>query len=143
MSKGLKVTIIVISVIAALGIAVGTLWYTGFFEKEELDRETVFRYETDDGHIYTEAEWSWKPIVYQEVIPYMEDTSDIDKITIALSLDDDTFYDVTIPNKEYIYEFDDGLPEDTKKKLIDKAHQAMRRSEDLPEGIRLLRVDFK
>ncbi len=46
-------------------------------------------------------------------------------------------------NKEYIYEFDSGLPEDTKKKLIDRAHQAMGRCEDLPEGIRLLRVDFK
>lgn len=105
MSKGLKVTIIIISIIITLGIVVGILWYTGFFEKEESDRETVFRYETEDGHIYTEAEWSWKPIVYQEVIPYMEDTSNIDRITIALSLDDDTFYDVTIPNKEYIYDY--------------------------------------
>ncbi len=46
-------------------------------------------------------------------------------------------------NKEYIYEFDEGLPEDTKLKLVDRAHQAMRRSEDLPKGIRLIRVDIK
>ena len=45
--------------------------------------------------------------------------------------------------KEYIYEFDKGLPEDTKKMLIDKAHQAMNRGESLPEGIRLMEVNFK
>lgn len=46
-------------------------------------------------------------------------------------------------NKEYIYEFDKGLPEDTKKILTDRAHQAMSRGEDLPKGIRLVRVDFR
>jgi hypothetical protein len=44
--------------------------------------------------------------------------------------------------KEYIYEFDDKYPEDTKKQLIDKAHQAMRNRQDLPNGIRLVKVVF-
>lgn len=47
------------------------------------------------------------------------------------------------PIKEYIYEFDERLPEDTKKNLIDKAHQAMQQGEDLPPGIRLVKVIFK
>jgi len=45
--------------------------------------------------------------------------------------------------KEYIYEFDEKYPEDTKKQLIDKAHRAMRMKKDLPEGIRLVRVILK
>ncbi|MFV0344186.1 MAG: hypothetical protein ACK5JH_15085 [Anaerocolumna sp.] len=45
--------------------------------------------------------------------------------------------------KEYIYEFDEHLPEDTKKNLIDKAHQAMDLGYDLPRGIYLVKVIFK
>ena len=46
-------------------------------------------------------------------------------------------------NKEYIYEFSEEFPEDIKKNLIDKAHQAMRKNIDLPEGIKLIKVIFK
>lgn len=45
--------------------------------------------------------------------------------------------------KEYIYDFDFIYPEDTKKNLIDKAHQAMQKGKDLPEGIRLTKVIFR
>lgn len=45
--------------------------------------------------------------------------------------------------KEYIYEFDDNYPEDTKKQLIDKAHRALRMKRDLPEGIQLVKVILK
>jgi hypothetical protein len=45
--------------------------------------------------------------------------------------------------KEYIYEFDTLLSEDTKEKLIDKAHRAMQREEDLPPGIKLVKMVFK
>ncbi len=45
--------------------------------------------------------------------------------------------------KEYIYDFDAAFPEDTKKNLIDKAHQAMQRGKELPEGIRLTKVIFR
>ena len=45
--------------------------------------------------------------------------------------------------KEYIYEFDEPLPEDTKKNLVDKAHQAMHFGTDLPRGIQLVKVIFK
>lgn len=44
--------------------------------------------------------------------------------------------------KEYIYEFDKFLPEDEKKILLDKAHQAMQKDKDLPPGIRLVKVIF-
>ncbi len=44
------------------------------------------------------------------------------------------------PVKEYIYEYDELLSEDAKEKLIDKAHQAMQKGEDLPSGIRLVKV---
>ncbi|MDF2474239.1 MAG: hypothetical protein K0R21_2021 [Anaerocolumna sp.] len=44
--------------------------------------------------------------------------------------------------KEYIYDFDYFLPEDQKQILIDKAHQAMQKDKDLPEGIRLKKVIF-
>lgn len=45
--------------------------------------------------------------------------------------------------KEYIYEFDEQLPEDTKKNLIDKAHQAMHQGKELPRGIHLVKVILK
>lgn len=45
--------------------------------------------------------------------------------------------------KEYIYEFDKKYPEDTKKQMIDKAYQAMRMKQDLPQGIRLAKVILK
>lgn len=45
-------------------------------------------------------------------------------------------------NKEYVYEYDEEMPEDMKLRLTDKAYQAMSRSEDLPSGIRLVRVNF-
>lgn len=47
------------------------------------------------------------------------------------------------PIREYIYEFDEVLSEDDKEKLIDNAHLAMQREEDLPPGIRLKKVIFK
>ncbi len=47
------------------------------------------------------------------------------------------------PIKEYIYEFDEMFPEDTKKNLIDKAHQAMQKQIDFPPGIRLIKVIFR
>lgn len=47
------------------------------------------------------------------------------------------------PLREYIYEFDEILSEDVKNKLIDKAHQAMQKEEDLPLGVRLIKVVFK
>lgn len=50
---------------------------------------------------------------------------------------------LNVANKEYIYEFDESLPEDMKKILIDKAYQAMRRGYDLPKGIHLVKVIFK
>ncbi len=45
--------------------------------------------------------------------------------------------------KEYVYEFEKVYPEDMKKYLIDKAHQAMQKGRELPEGIRLTKVIFK
>ncbi len=45
--------------------------------------------------------------------------------------------------KEYVYEFDYTYPEDMKKNLIDKAHQAMQNGKELPEGIRLTKVIFR
>lgn len=45
--------------------------------------------------------------------------------------------------KEYVYEFNSVYPEDTKKNLIDKAHQAMQKGKELPEGIRLAKVIFR
>ncbi len=45
--------------------------------------------------------------------------------------------------KEYIYEFDEPFPEDIKKNLVDKAHQAMHHGKDLPRGIYLVKVIFK
>lgn len=45
--------------------------------------------------------------------------------------------------KEYVYEFEDSFPEDMKKALIDKAHQAMYQGKDLPSGIYLVKVIFK
>lgn len=47
------------------------------------------------------------------------------------------------PLREYIYEFDEILSEDAKEKLIDKAHQAMQKEEDLPPGVRLVKVIVK
>lgn len=45
--------------------------------------------------------------------------------------------------KEYIFEFDDMLSEDAKENLIDKAHQAIQKKEDLPPGVQLIKMVFK
>lgn len=47
------------------------------------------------------------------------------------------------PVKEYIYDYDEQLSEDAKVNLVDKAHQAMQKGEDLPSGIRLVKVVIK
>lgn len=43
-------------------------------------------------------------------------------------------------NKEYIFEFDEPLPENEKGILIDKATKAIEEGKDLPENIELVKI---
>lgn len=72
----------------------------------------------------------YKKIISDAIINYCNDGGSL--LNIALNN----------TKKEYIYEFDNLLPEDAKKRLIDKAHQAMQKDSDLPQGIRLVKVIF-
>ena len=85
-------------------VVVGVLFYTGVIGKEVLNEQKVFVYTTDEGYKYTEAVWDWKPAEFKKLINYV-DTSAEEKQTVTLHLEEDTYYDVTIPMKDYIYDY--------------------------------------
>lgn len=85
-------------------IVVGVIVYTGVLNKNILNKETVYVYSTDDGYVYTESEWDWKPAEFKGAISYVDTVTDF-KQKVTLCLDDNTYYDVIIPNIDYIYDY--------------------------------------
>jgi hypothetical protein len=104
MKRVLKVIGCILAVAVTIAIVVGVLIYTGVIGKEVLNSQSVYIYTTDDGYTYTEAQWDWKPIEYKKHINYV-DVEDQPKQTVTLHLEDDVYYDVTIPDKDYIYDY--------------------------------------
>lgn len=96
------IAIIGIVIVAVIGVFV--LFKTGIINFKSLDSVYVYTHETEDGKLYTEREWVWTPIESDEQMKFI-DTSKFDKQTITVSLSSDSFYNITVPNKNYIYDF--------------------------------------
>ncbi len=94
------VLVLIITVVVVMLIAN----YTGLFGDDVLNKQDVYVYTTNDGHTYTEARWNWKPVEFKKLINYT-DTSSLPKVTVALHLDGDMYYDISLPNDEYIYDY--------------------------------------
>jgi uncharacterized protein YxeA len=104
MKKVFTVIGVILMVVLTVAVAVGVLVYTGVIGKETLNKESVYIYTTEDGCKYTEAEWDWKPVEYKKLINYV-DTTGVATQTISLYLEDDVYYNVTVPVTDYIYDY--------------------------------------
>lgn len=104
MKKILCIAGIVFAIIGVIGFSVFVLIYTGVLSKKDLDTIDVYTYYTDTGLKYTEAEWSWAPIENKDTIHYTE-TITCGIIPVALNLDSNIFYNVTIPDVPIVYDF--------------------------------------
>lgn len=104
MKKVITIICSVLAVCLTIGFVVWVLFYTGILGKEVLNQQTVYRYTTSEGLVYTEAEWTWKPVEYRKVISYVN-SSNLPSQTVALHLYDNVYYDVAIPDSEYIYDY--------------------------------------
>lgn len=104
MKRVLTIVGVVLAVIVTICVLVFVLFYTGVLKKEDVDGESVHVYEDDAGHVYTERVWDWKPIESKRIISYHDSVSTPTKI-VTLMLSDNTFYDVTIPDVPYMFDF--------------------------------------
>ena len=105
MKRVLSIVGVLAAVIVTVAIVGGVLMYTGVFSKDDVLQEPVSIYDSQDGRKYTEARWDWVPQESKKIISYVNDTSSISKVTVALAVDNYTFYDITIPNVPYVYDF--------------------------------------
>jgi hypothetical protein len=64
----------------------------------------VYTYQNESGYIYTEAEWEWSPIEYKKTINYV-DTQGESTRSVSVLLNGDTYYDITLPDEDYIYDY--------------------------------------
>lgn len=104
MNKIVKVILSIFLIAAAIGSVITVLWYTGKIEKKNVDNVSIYRNETANGLVYTEKEWTWKPIESKAVIQLIEDVT-IPTKTVTLNIDVDTYVDLEIPDVEYFYDF--------------------------------------
>lgn len=104
MKKAFIIAGAVIVVLAVVGFLVFVLSYTGVLDPKVVDNRDVYYYTTDDGLSYTEAEFTWHAMEGDEVIQYVENYN-IPSTVIAMNLDGNTYYDISIPDKEIIYDF--------------------------------------
>lgn len=104
MKRVLCIAGIVLAIIGTIAFTVFVLLYTGVISTKEIDKIDVYTYYTEDGLKYTEAEWSWLPIESKQKIHYTE-TITCGTASIALNLDSNIFYDVTIPDVPIVYDF--------------------------------------
>lgn len=104
MKRVLSIIGVCLCVVLTVGVLVGVLLYTGVLDKKDILPATVYTYTSEDGRIYTEKAWDWKPIESKKVISY-KDVSVVDKRTISLSLESGLYYDISIPDVPYIYDF--------------------------------------
>ena len=80
------------------------LTYTELLSPKDVDRKTVYTYTNDDGLVYTERQWDWKPMNNKEEIHYTEDIFTPVR-TVQLNLVDEVYYDINIPDVPIIYDF--------------------------------------
>lgn len=102
-----KIVLVIVSVltVAITGlIVVAVLSYTGIIGGDLLDRRTVRVYEDENGNVYTEANWTWKPIESKKVISYHDDVS-TKRRDVTLLLSDTEFYDMEVPDVPCVYDF--------------------------------------
>lgn len=104
MKRVLTIIGCILMVLLTCGVVVGVLFHTGILGKEVLNKQTVFTYSSEDGRIYTEATWDWKPAEYKGKISYV-DTSTVSKQVVTVHLSDNIYYDITLPVSEYIYDY--------------------------------------
>ena len=106
MKKILNIFIIAIVLCITAGVVLFVLNYTDVFNvNKALSKDTSIMY-TDDGKIYTERKWTWKPIETRDKITYESDTSSVPTRKISLTLGDNEYYDITIPSDiEIIQDF--------------------------------------
>lgn len=104
MKKVLIIIGIIFGVLAVGAFTVFVLVYTGVISEKQLDDVKVYTNYNEDGLMYTESEWDWLPMNNKNIIQYEENVN-IPTTTVALCIDSDTFYDVTIPDVPYFYDF--------------------------------------
>lgn len=104
MRRVLQIGGAILGLLLTIAIVVFVLIYTGILRKEDIDLIKVYEYTTDDNLIYTEAEWDWKAYENRDTIQYEEGVS-IPTKTVVMNIDNTTFYNVTIPDKPYIYDY--------------------------------------
>lgn len=104
MRRVLQIGGAIIGLLLTIGIVVFVLIYTGILRKEDVDLIKVYEYTTDDNLIYTEAEWDWRAYENRDTIKYEENVS-VPTTTVVMNIDANTFYNVIIPDKPYIYDF--------------------------------------
>lgn len=85
-----------LSVVITLVVVLFVLFYTGILNIRDYDGITVYTYQTDDGKVYTEATWDWKPQESRKVMKYV-DAPASEMRTITLALGGNTYYKVSIP----------------------------------------------
>lgn len=105
MRKVLTISGVCIGISAVVGVVLYLLFRTGILDFKKVDNITVYEYTSEDGLIYTEAEWDWRAVENKEPIVYVKDTHNVAKTNVHLNLTKDLFYDVTIPNVPIIYDF--------------------------------------
>lgn len=100
----ISILVSILLIIATIGVVIFVLNKTGIINKDKLDKVEVHTYEDENGYTYTEREWSWKPAESRKVINYI-DMNNAETQTIALHLEDTTFYNITVPTGNVIYDY--------------------------------------
>lgn len=85
-------------------IVIGALTYTGIIDWDRAQGQHVFEYTTEDGYKYTERDWEWSPVEYKKKINYV-DVTGVATRTVNMHLTGDTYYTITIPDVDYIYDY--------------------------------------
>ena len=105
MKRVLSIIGIIVAVLITGAVVFGVLLYTGVIKSEDIDNLSVYVYENGQGQKYTVAEWSWKPIEDKKIISYVNVPATVPTVTVALAFDNDTYYDIKIPDVPYVYDF--------------------------------------
>lgn len=105
MKKVLLILLTIVTVIATVCFVAWVLLYTGIIGGVKEDNLTVKTYTTEDGHTYTEASWAWKPVESNKIIDFIDTSTVGATTTVPLVFDDETYYNVTIPDVPYIYDY--------------------------------------
>lgn len=104
MKKSLKITLLVILIIVTIVSIIGVLYCTGVISFKKIDNISTYVNQTEDGRTYTQKEWVWEPNEFRGVIEYA-DYSTVNTKTITLNLSPGIYYDITIPDIQYFYDF--------------------------------------